>query len=58
MEKQVIVAGALVRGNIRKLLMRMGIPFQEDKGWIESHFFVSPKDAKQVASFINGLNQP
>lgn len=50
--KAVITAGFLVAGQMRRLLMKLDIPFKEDKGFPEHYFFVSKEDAKVVAKYV------
>lgn len=36
-----ITAGIAIRGKIRSYLMSEGVDFKEDKGWIESVFYLN-----------------
>lgn len=40
MKPHYLTAGLVVRGGLRKFLLQNGIRFQEDKGWIESDFYL------------------
>lgn len=52
MEKEIIYAGLVVRRQVRRLLLRLGIDFIEDKGLLQSQFFISKKDAAEVARYV------
>jgi hypothetical protein len=44
--KKIITAGLAVRSQIRTFFLREGIDFTEDKGWIESDFYLRCSDEK------------
>lgn len=44
--KKYITAGLAVRRQIRRFLLREGVDFKEDKGWIESEFYLNCTDEK------------
>lgn len=50
--KEVITVGALIRGRVRRLLRNLDIPFQEDKGLLDSCFFISRQDAQFMADTL------
>lgn len=52
MTKKVIVAGAFVRGRIRRILLLNEASFTEDKGLFESYFFVSNEDAWLISDLL------
>lgn len=51
-----IEAGALVRRPIRRYLLQIGYPFEEEKGWLDSVFYAQcTKD--QYQNIANDLNK-
>lgn len=44
--KKIIEAGVLVRRPIRRFLLSEGIDFKEDKGWLDSTFYLNCSDEK------------
>jgi hypothetical protein len=46
-----LVAGALIRGDIRRILDQLGIQFTERKGLIDSQFMVTITSAEQGRAY-------
>lgn len=44
--KKEIVAGLAIRGQMRRFLLSEGIDFVEDKGWLDSVFYLKCPDEK------------
>lgn len=47
-KREVITAGCMVAGQVRRMLLLEGIPFIEDKRLLKTYFFISKEDAKRI----------
>jgi hypothetical protein len=39
-------SGALIRGQMRRAMMSLGLDYKEEKGWLDSYFVVSGPQSK------------
>jgi hypothetical protein len=46
-----LVAGVLIRGDIRRIMAELGIEYTERKGLVDSHFMVTITSAEQGRAY-------
>jgi hypothetical protein len=51
------ISGAIVRGQMRRAMMSLGLDFKEEKGWLDSYFLVSgpPDKLRQFYDWVAAL---